>query len=1158
MGRLQYNTILGGSHTNDNWMNDSDIISKMYNDDTQKSVDSNSLFTVHHIQSNGKLDIHENISLTTPLQEYLDLSNDSNLVYLYQPSHLYSSLKLEQNLEEQGINTELLNECCPNESIIIGETPIISKTGGTKNLTNPEVAEPPTHTFAVGDRVEALRHVINEDANGIIATTDVYDWYPAIVNKVLEDGYEVKWTDIIPATFTTKAAAHVRAPHGAPEVRYEAAASYSGPRHGMVFKRGDRGVGYYEDPLAPPPPHAPPSKNLTNTYKKLFERIDPEYGVSDSLTKLFNENADEEKRADEERDSMVKADLETKLASLDEYFENKKSVAEKYRRIRPPTSDDRIEARKELERFYKNFKNMNIDTQEASDVQKYNVYVNDDYRQGERIGLTLPTGEEVIVKVPPKEKWKELAVPNNGRNYKFIYSHIPAIESEDKPTFIDVWNWRKNERPKIEKRRDNMSELNIGLSSEDYPERYGHYDGHDEGAWRDAKLAKEKAKEKLKEEIKKKDEEYFKKVAKLEDWKPRFPVGSRIQFRYITKWYDGTVKKIGAPPAISASTDPQANYVIDIRTDQLEEYGMPMWSELPGRLESDLRWPLNKSDDDSDENDDSDDSDDDDSDNNDDDGNQVKAIAEQIFNITRQARDVTISDVDEPKVRRSKRIEYIKSGLKQKEDEERRKYKEDVKKLFREVGDSYMKSLMDENSGPQLGRVRLGEYSDEEEEGVPEMKESEPELRRSDRLKGVKSYIPSYIKSETDDNVESDSTVEEPISDSEDEVQESKSKAVREERRKIQERVERRLALSNTAASLRPVVASAFKKDKSSTPVPRRRSRRIAAQEEKKSEAKEDDLGEMFQPRRSRRIAEQSSTRDEQKDSLENTRRIYESSNVGPRLRRSRRNRRRTTGGADDESPTPSENELTQAATTLSSIGDVDIIKYWSEQAELARRRGELGPYINAQNEVERAVNRARPRRHTVGDYEDMFQHVQDNLGSLVISQQNNRPRAASMPSSATESQAAHMTSTSLDDGSMQDSENSNMEESKDESKNSNMDESFGDIDISKPDHPHPFAGFNTPPLDDTQTPTSREIEKNREAERKEKMDDDSMKLVTRAPTFEENQLWEDLQRPAMERRTQERLGSIDMDDFMEDEKEGAPEMKRDGPAHLFSPRRRR
>jgi hypothetical protein len=40
-------------------------------------------------------------------------------------------------------------------------------------------------------------------------------------------------------------------PRVAPEVRYEAAASYSGSRPGMVFKKGDRGVGYYEDPLAP-------------------------------------------------------------------------------------------------------------------------------------------------------------------------------------------------------------------------------------------------------------------------------------------------------------------------------------------------------------------------------------------------------------------------------------------------------------------------------------------------------------------------------------------------------------------------------------------------------------------------------------------------------------------------------------------------------------------------------------------------------------------------------------------------------------------------------------------------------------------------------------------------------------------------------------------
>jgi hypothetical protein len=42
----------------------------------------------------------------------------------------------------------------------------------------------------------------------------------------------------------------------APEVRYEAAAAYAGSRPGMVFKRGDRGVGYYEDPLAPRAPAA--------------------------------------------------------------------------------------------------------------------------------------------------------------------------------------------------------------------------------------------------------------------------------------------------------------------------------------------------------------------------------------------------------------------------------------------------------------------------------------------------------------------------------------------------------------------------------------------------------------------------------------------------------------------------------------------------------------------------------------------------------------------------------------------------------------------------------------------------------------------------------------------------------------------------------------
>ena len=53
----------------------------------------------------------------------------------------------------------------------------------------------------------------------------------------------------------------------APEARYEPAASYAGSRPGMVFKRGDRGVGYYEDPLAPRVlmPTEPPAEPTSET-----------------------------------------------------------------------------------------------------------------------------------------------------------------------------------------------------------------------------------------------------------------------------------------------------------------------------------------------------------------------------------------------------------------------------------------------------------------------------------------------------------------------------------------------------------------------------------------------------------------------------------------------------------------------------------------------------------------------------------------------------------------------------------------------------------------------------------------------------------------------------------------------------------------------------
>ena len=53
----------------------------------------------------------------------------------------------------------------------------------------------------------------------------------------------------------------------APEARYEPAAVYTGSRPGMVFKKGDRGVGYYEDPLAPRMlmPTEPPAEPTSET-----------------------------------------------------------------------------------------------------------------------------------------------------------------------------------------------------------------------------------------------------------------------------------------------------------------------------------------------------------------------------------------------------------------------------------------------------------------------------------------------------------------------------------------------------------------------------------------------------------------------------------------------------------------------------------------------------------------------------------------------------------------------------------------------------------------------------------------------------------------------------------------------------------------------------
>ena len=76
--------------------------------------------------------------------------------------------------------------------------------------------------------------------------------------------------------------------------------------------------------------------------KKLYEGIVPEY-------KEFEEKR-AEARASAERAAAEKEDLETKLEELDSYFEEPKTYENK-ELLRPTTSDDRIEARKELERF---------------------------------------------------------------------------------------------------------------------------------------------------------------------------------------------------------------------------------------------------------------------------------------------------------------------------------------------------------------------------------------------------------------------------------------------------------------------------------------------------------------------------------------------------------------------------------------------------------------------------------------------------------------------------------------------------------------------------------------------------------------------------------------------------------------------------------------
>ena len=109
-------------------------------------------------------------------------------------------------------------------SILKPKDPVpLKKTIATKLAESPERVRP------AGGGVAAARTLTNPSrASAELAVGGV-----AAARRTLTNPYKPK----------------PRAP--APEARYEAAAAYSGSRPGMVFKKGDRGVGYYEDPLAP-------------------------------------------------------------------------------------------------------------------------------------------------------------------------------------------------------------------------------------------------------------------------------------------------------------------------------------------------------------------------------------------------------------------------------------------------------------------------------------------------------------------------------------------------------------------------------------------------------------------------------------------------------------------------------------------------------------------------------------------------------------------------------------------------------------------------------------------------------------------------------------------------------------------------------------------
>ena len=82
---------------------------------------------LYYIKKNGEEEVYDNIPLDLPIQVILNhpIESKMSIVYPYSPHPEFgiSSLLTNDSFRNQGINEELLNNCCPDNIIKIGEIP---------------------------------------------------------------------------------------------------------------------------------------------------------------------------------------------------------------------------------------------------------------------------------------------------------------------------------------------------------------------------------------------------------------------------------------------------------------------------------------------------------------------------------------------------------------------------------------------------------------------------------------------------------------------------------------------------------------------------------------------------------------------------------------------------------------------------------------------------------------------------------------------------------------------------------------------------------------------------------------------------------------------------------------------------------------------------